>query len=111
MRWLDALGALKWPSLLFILSPAAAYPFWLAEDAPAEACGRFTVGEQVFEAYPAASAGEIILRPMSAGAAGATRIKADVPLRFEAGGMVLDSKSFDAAGGRCSTGQGHRAQP
>lgn len=86
--WLDALGPLKWPSILLILSPLAAYPFWLPDPGPAADCGWVTVNGRSFRAYRPPDSETFILRPSSKSVHGPT-VTILEPLGVEAGGMIV----------------------
>ena len=88
-RWLDALGPLKWPSLLLVASPLVAYPFWLPEPAPAVGCGLVDVGGRIFTAYRAGPE-SYILRPTRIGSTAAPSLHLRQPPGFDAGGMVVE---------------------
>lgn len=102
MRWLDALGAFKWPSLALIASPLVAYPFWLPETGPALACGHVIVDGHVLAVYRAASSDEAILRPTSTTPPrSAPVITVREPIGFDAGGTVVDAAILAGAGVTC----------
>lgn len=89
MRWLDMLGWFKWPSLILIVSPIAAYPSWVRDEPPALDCGLVQLDGRPFRAFKRAEAGEFVLRPISI--AGASSVVLDVaePIGFDAGGMIV----------------------
>jgi hypothetical protein len=94
IRWLDGLGPLKWPSLLLIASPLAAYPYWNPPPVPAVACGSVAIKDTVFRAYRAGDGSTFTLRPVSGPAGSVPRLDGIEPLAFEAGGMVVDAKQL-----------------
>lgn len=100
MRWLDALGVLKWPSVLLVASPLAAYPFWLPAPAPATYCGMFNIAGGTFSAYRVAQ-DRYILRPSPKRSAVVLAIKRSHSLGFDSGGMVLDGAALKDAGLLC----------
>lgn len=97
MRWLDTLGRLKWPSLILIASPIAAYPSWVRDEPPALDCGLVQLDGRPFRAFKRAEAGEFVLRPTRI--AGASSVVLDVaePIGFDAGGMIvrLEKRAHD----------------
>jgi hypothetical protein len=101
-RWLDALGWLKWPSLLLIASPLAAYPFWLPERAPARDCGPVTVEGRAFRAFRSADGSSVILRPIAAAPNAASALNLRSPVSFDSGGMVVDPEEPGLAALSCS---------
>lgn len=102
IRWLDGLGAFKWPSILLIASPIVAYPSWAPDSSPAEHCGRVMVDGRLFEIYRSTSADQFILRPSQGAPVAARVIKVNGPLGFDAGGIVVDSEELSQAGHACS---------
>jgi hypothetical protein len=100
MRWLDALGWFKWPSLLLVASPIAAYPYWLPEPGPAADCGRVSVQGRAFRVFRT-EAGAFILRPLSEAPGNAPVLDPVEPGAFDAGGMVVDRKFLAGAALGC----------
>jgi hypothetical protein len=103
LRWLDALGPMKWPSILLVLSPIAAYPFWAEEPKRMKSCGPVAWRGQVYQGYAAAGVEEIVLRPagrVNAHAPAALLVVPDdaEPLRHDPGTIVL----AEPAGAQCS---------
>lgn len=101
MRWLDALGWAKWPSLLLILSPIAAYPFWLPAPEPARDCGRVKVNGQTFRVFRSGEGGEFALRPVFGGRTGPV-VQTSEPTGFSAGGMTFSGQDPALAGLSCA---------
>jgi hypothetical protein len=88
MSWLDALGPLKWPSLLLVLSPVVAYPFWLPQPVPARPCGQVRVGAQTFDAHQGAD-GKLLLHPSLRPNPRARLLSLSGEATFENGAMVV----------------------
>lgn len=103
MRWLDALGAFKWPSLALVTAPLAAYPFWLPEPAPAPYCSSVVVDGRGFDVFKHPDAAEAVLRPVRARKVAAPTVEVGEPLRFDAGAMVVDAEPLRWSGIICST--------
>jgi hypothetical protein len=91
MRWLDALGWAKWPSLLLIAAPLAAYPFWLPEPPPARSCGTVMWQGQPFQVHRRSDGGDFVLHPARGSSREAPVLVSADPIGFDAGGMVLDA--------------------
>ena len=101
-RWLDALGGFKWPSLLLIAAPLAAYPFWLPEPVPAENCGLVIVAGHTFRAYRSPDTNAVVLRASSETAVKAEVLDAYKSTGFDAGGMVVDDDFLQRAELTCT---------
>lgn len=98
MRWLDPLGAFKWPSLLLIASPLVAYASWVPRADPAEWCGRVSSAGQAFNVYRR-SPGEFILRPSRYPA---TAEAGDMHASgVESGGMLISGGALRSAAPGC----------
>lgn len=93
MRWLGALGWFKWPSLILIASPIAAYPYWLPDTPPAEACGFVAFQGGLFRAYRQGDEA-IILRPVTRVDGPANALAAAEPIGFDSGGMIVKRESI-----------------
>lgn len=106
MRWLDPLGWLKWPSLLLVASPLAAYPFWSPEPEPAAECGLVAVEGQTFRVFMAADGSAFILRPTSGPVGSARGVETKPATGFDAGGMVIGADDPALAGSACSPDRG-----
>jgi len=104
MRWLDALGWFKWPSLLLIASPIAAYPFWSPEPQPAAECGLVAMEGRLFRAFKAADGSGYILRPTGMKGEISAVLDAVEPVGFDSGGMIVDSSNAGLRGLDCSAG-------
>jgi len=91
MRWLDPLGPLKWPSLLLVASPLAAYPFWSPEPEAAAPCGLVAYEGRLFRAFRQADGSAVILRPTTAAGPAAALPRAPQPTGFDAGGAVVSA--------------------
>lgn len=102
--WLDPLGWFKWPSLLLVAAPLAAFPFWLPEPEPAADCGLVAVEGLTFRAYRAADGETFILRPTGEAASPASPPKVAAAIAFDAGGMVVDADDPVLAQSSCSPG-------
>ncbi|HEX8194003.1 MAG TPA: hypothetical protein VF552_14000 [Allosphingosinicella sp.] len=92
MRWLDGLGPLKWPSLLLVAAPVAAYPYWNPALPPSTDCGIVGIKDQAFRAYRSADGSTFTLRPLARPADTAPRLVDVEPIAFDTGGMVVDAK-------------------
>ncbi len=97
--WLNALGVLKWPSLMLILAPIMAYPFWLRPETAAIECGQMLIGQQGFRVFRSSDGHEYILRPMDPPAGHATGgppTSTQLPQAgtFREGGYVLNGRYF-----------------
>jgi len=88
MRWLDALGWAKWPSLILIASPIAAYSSWVPDQAPADDCGIVAVGGSRFHVHRRAD-GAFVLRPTREAKDPAIALAAATANGFDSGGMVM----------------------
>lgn len=93
MRWLDPLGWMKWPSILLVVSPVAAYPFWLPDAKPAAYCGEVTIEQHVFRVYKTHSTGQFVLRMNRSGAPLTLSGKSVEPIGFDGGGMIVSGDS------------------
>jgi hypothetical protein len=94
LRWLEVLGPLKWPSILLVLSPIAAYPFWDTRAVPMESCGPVAWRGQAYEAYASPGGDELVLRQLPtierADQRPRTALADDLqPLRYDPGSVVL----------------------
>lgn len=94
LRWLKVLGPLKWPSILLVLSPIAAYPFWAEQPRPMHSCGPVSWRGQVYEAYTAPGADDVLLRPSSRNVPGDRRLPSALPddiqpVRYDPGAVVF----------------------
>lgn len=88
IRWLDALGWAKWPSLLLLASPLAAYPFWLPEPEPATECGTAVWKGRTFRVFRHANGEGFTLRPSQQTAVSGARVLSS-PTAFDSGGMIF----------------------
>ncbi|PSJ36256.1 hypothetical protein [Allosphingosinicella deserti] len=93
MRWLGALGWFKWPSLILVASPIAAYPFWLRDTTPAEACGFVAFEGGLFRAHRRAD-GAFVLRPAMRAEEPPIALAAPEPIGFDSGGMIVKPGSI-----------------
>jgi hypothetical protein len=101
MRWLDALGAFKWPSLLLVASPLVAYPSWVPRPELGEWCETVSVDGRRFEVYRRPGTGDFVLRPSSSiGAARKLEVRESI---FDAGGMVVAPGALDAQAYLCAS--------
>lgn len=89
IRWLDALGWAKWPSLLLIGAPLAAYPSWITPPVSLKHCGYVALHERSFAVYRSTTAGEFMLHPVKEAPAPAHPVVVQEPLAFRNGGMVI----------------------
>ena len=101
MRWLDPLGSFKWPSLLLVASPIAAFPFWAPHSVPATYCGQVSVQGRAFDVYRPKSPDKFILRPSSAASRAAGTVNLATPLDFDAGGMVVAAEGLRRSNPKC----------
>ncbi|QAY76781.1 hypothetical protein [Sphingosinicella sp. BN140058] len=100
MRWLDALGWAKWPSLLLIASPIAAYSSWLPDEGAADACGIVSVEGSRFRVQRRED-GAFLLRPTREERNPAVVLAAVKPIGFDSGAMIVTPEDGAVAGIAC----------
>lgn len=88
IKWLDALGLCKWPSLILIASPIAAYPSWVPREQPALDCGLVELDGRLLRAFKRADSDEFVLRPTKVIQAPSAILDKAEPRGFDAGGMI-----------------------
>jgi len=101
MRSLDALGWFKWPSLLLVASPLAAYPFWVPKAPRTSDCGLVTLKGRLFHAFRAQDGGTFVLRPTPVKGVASAVLDEALPTGFDSGAMIVSSDNSGLGALRC----------